>query len=399
VSALLFRGDASEVLRQASAVVGRPVILWEVTGAHEAVPRATSDPDAGTLLPSFDLDATLRRWKIAIPVGSRWVAAPGATPDAWVVAPVRSHPPAPPPGGRERRSRERLALELAGLALGLIDRPPTATEFAAGPPRGDPLQELAGLPAMIAHEASNPLTAARAGLQLAMESIGRWVDLAADRRLALLDDLGQVIEDIDRATEFLRAVQDRARGAMARSERFDAVRVVRSCLTLERRLLRDRGIDLEFTTTLDVMYLRGDPNALFDVLVNLVRNAADATAQAPAPVEVRLGQKGRDLEIVVRDRGTGIPEPHLAHIFEPGFTSKEFGKGTGMGLAKVRSVAEGMFAGTVRVESQPGKGTTFTISLPLPPQRDSATRRDGQGEAPPPAPPPPPPPPPTPASP
>jgi two-component system cell cycle sensor histidine kinase/response regulator CckA len=209
-----------------------------------------------------------------------------------------------------------------------------------------------------------------------MESIGVWVDLAADRRLVLLDDLGQVIEDIDRATGFLRAVQDRARGGLVRSERFDAVRVVRSCITLERRLLRDRGIELDFTTSLDALFLKGDPNALFDVLVNLVRNAADATTQTPAPVEVRLGQKGRELEVVVRDRGTGIPAQHLSKIFEPGFTSKEFGKGSGMGLAKVRSVAEVMFGGSVRVESQPGKGTTFTILLPLPPQRDPIPRSD-----------------------
>src|SRR6266540_5197074 len=176
--------NAGEVLRQASAVVGRPVILWEVTGVHEVVPRASSDPDASASLPKFDLEKTLRGWNVAIPVGSRRVASPGATPDAWVIAPVRSRPPAPPPGGRERRSRERLALELAGLALGLI-APPRDTTAAASP-------------GMRIHQASNPLTAARAGLQLSMESIGRWVDLAADRRLALLDDLGQVLEDLDR---------------------------------------------------------------------------------------------------------------------------------------------------------------------------------------------------------
>jgi len=237
-------------------------------------------------------------------------------------------------------------LELAGLALGLID--PPAAELAKGAgPEG----------AMLAHEASNPLTAARASLQLVMESIGRWVDLPADRRLALLDDLGQVLEDIDRATDFLRVVQDRARGlggpAGARAERFDAVRVVRSCLTLERRLLRDRGIDLDFTTSLESLYLKGDPNALFDLLVNLVRNAAEATAQAPAPVEVNLARKGRDLEVTVRDRGTGV--------------TPEQGGG---GVAKIRSVAERMFAGAVRVDSQPGQGTTFIVTLPLPPQRE-----------------------------
>jgi signal transduction histidine kinase len=352
----MVRGDAGEVLRQASAVVGRPVTLWEVTGAHDAVPRATSDPAAGAHLPSFDIDATLRRWKVPIPIGSLWVAAPGVGPEAWVVAPVRSRPPAPPPQGRERRSRERLALELAGLALGggwgLIEPAGSDTPAASG---------------MIANEASNPLTAARAGLQLSMESIGRWVDLAADRRLALLDDLGQVLDDLDRVSEYLRAVKDRARGATVgaggtggtggtRSERFDAVRIVRSCLTLERRLLRDRGIELDFNTTLESTFLKGDPNALFDLLVTLVRNAADPASQAAGPVEVRLALKGKDLELVVRGYGGG------------GSTS----------LAKVRSVAEGTFGGVVRVESSAGQGggggggggTTSTIILPLPPQRE-----------------------------
>ena len=343
-------GAAGEVLRQASAVVGRPVTLWEVTGAHEAVPRATSDPAAGAHLPSFDLDATLRRWKVAIPIGSLWVVSPGAGPEGWVVAPVRSRPPAPPPQGRERRSRERLALELAGLALGLIERPSS-----------DPAEP----PGLVALEASNPLSAARAGLQLSMESIGRWVDLAADRRLALLDDLGQVLEDLDRVSEYLRAVKDRARvtggtggaGATAgtRAERFDAVRIVRSCLTLERRLLRDRGIELDFNTTLEATYLKGDPNALFDLLVTLVRNAADAASQAAGgggggPGEVRLGQKGKDLELVVRGRGGSAA------------------------LAKVRSVAEGTFGGSVRVESSLVEGTTSTITLPLPPQRENSAR-------------------------
>jgi len=327
--------DAGEVLRQASAVIGQPVTLWEVTGAHEAVPRATSDQSR---TPRLDLEATLRRWNIPVPIGSRWVAAPGATSDAWVIAPVRSRPPAPPPQGRERRSKERLALELAGLALGLIDAP-ASHQTAALPP------------GILAHEASNPLTAARTGLELAMESVGRWVDLAADRRLALLDDLGQVLEDLDRTSEFLRVMRDRAR-AGGRAERFDAVRVVRSCLTLERRLLRDRGIDLDFTTAVEATYLKGDPNALFDLLVNLVRNAADPTAQTPTRVRVQLDQRGSDLELVVR------------------------GSGTAASIAKLRGVAEG-FSGTVKVDSGEGHGagTTFTIVLPVPPQREGDSRR------------------------
>jgi len=343
LSAVAFRGDEGEVLRQASAVVGRPVVLWEVIGTRQAVARASSGPDIGVRPPGFDLDAILHRWSVRVPVGSRWVTAPGPTPDAWVVAPVRSRPPAPPPGGRERRSKERLTLELAGLALGLVGVPTIGAGETTVPSSG-----------MLLHQAGNPLTAARAGLQLAMESIGRWVDLAADRRLMLLDDLGEVLEDIDRTTELLRAVREHGttRGAApaGRPERFDAVRVIRSCLTLERRLLRDRGIELDFTTALEAKYLRGDPNALFDLLVNLVRNAAEAGGEAPSPVLVQLDLKGKELELTVR------------------------GHGSAANLEKLRGVAETTFGGTVTVESGLATGTRFTIALPLPPQREADHR-------------------------
>src|SRR5262245_42230324 len=280
LSAVAFRGDEGEVLRQASAVVGRPVVLWEVIGPHHAIPRASSGPDVGARPPGFDLDAILQRWNIPVSIGSRWVTAPGDTAESWVVAPVRSRPPAPPPGGRERRSRARMALELAGLVLGMIGSPVAASASASGTPSAKPPE------AMLAHQVNNPLTAAPAALQLSMESSGLWVDLAADRRLALLDDLGQVLEDLDRTAEMLRAMKESARtGALtARAERggrFDAVRVVRSCLTLERRLLRDRGIELEFATALESLYLKGDPNALFDLLVSLIRTAADPGGSAP----------------------------------------------------------------------------------------------------------------------
>ncbi len=324
--------------------MGRPVVLWEVIGPHQAVARASSGTDVGAQPPGFDLDAILRHWNVPIAVGSRWVTAPGPTPDAWVVAPVRARAPAPPPGGRERRSKERLALELAALAIGL----------GSGSTSGDSMS------GMLVHQASNPLTAARAGLQLSMESIGRWVDLAADRRLALLDDLGQVLEDLDRTSELLRAMRDSARAGTltARSRqggRFDAVRVVRSCLTLERRLLRDRGIELEFTTSLDTLFMKGDANALFDLLVSLVRTAADPSGGEPKPVRVQLEQKGKELELRISGGRS------LANF------------------TKVRNATEEIFSGTVKVESPASAAgeagyTTLTIALPLPPQRDADRR-------------------------
>jgi signal transduction histidine kinase len=357
-----------EILRQASvALGGRPVTVWEVSARAELEPQASSDPAPAHHTTKLDVDNTLRRWNIAIVQGSRWVGCQTGTDGPWVVAPVRTRPPAPPPAGRERRGRERLTLELAGLCLGLLDRRDAAPGHAAARP--DPLHDITTLPGIIAHELSNPLTAARAGLQLAMESVGRWTEVAAGRRLELLDALGQVVEDIDRSVGFLRAVQDRARGALARSERFDAVRVVRSCCTLESRVLKDKKIPLEFDSTLESMYLKGDPNALYDLLVNLIRNAADASAARPAPIRVGLAGEGGSLRLTVEDRGVGIPSQDLERIFEPGYTTKEFGEGSGMGLVVVQSVVRNMFAGSVAVESKVGAGTTVTVTLPVPPQR------------------------------
>ncbi len=371
-----FVDGTREILRQASiALGGRPVTIWEVSVRAELELRASSDPSPGYHASKLDVDETLRRWNVPLVQGSRWVGSRAAPGEAWLVAPVRDQPPAAPPAGRERRCRERLTLELAGLCLGLLDRREAPANPIPNAKPASPMQDATTLPGIIAHELSNPLTAARAGLQQAMEAIGRWTEVGAGRRLEMLDELGQVIDDIDRSVTFLLALKDRARGALARSERFDVVRVVRSCCTLESRVLKDKKIPLEFESSLDTVYLKGDPNALYDMLVNLIRNAADASAGRPAPVRVTLERASASVRLSVSDQGAGIPPESLDRIFEPGFTTKEFGEGSGMGLVVVQGVVRNMFGGSIEVASSPGAGTTITVTLPVPPQRSAKPRK------------------------
>jgi signal transduction histidine kinase len=147
------------------------------------------------------------------------------------------------------------------------------------------------------------------------------------------------------------------------------VRVVRSCVTLESRVLKDRRIPLELDVAVDTVYLQGDPNALYDMLVNLIRNAADATAERVAPVRIGVERTSDALRLTVRDQGRGILAQDLDRIFEPGFTTKEFGRGSGMGLVVVQSVVRNMFGGSITVDSALGVGTTVAVTLPIPPQR------------------------------
>ena len=109
-----------EVLRRAGqALQGRVVGLWEATD-DSVVPVAISH---GRPLPptaAKEINEAMRQWRIPIPTGSRWLAC-RLDMGRWCIAPVRSDIPAPPPGGMERRKKERMALELAGLCLGLIE--------------------------------------------------------------------------------------------------------------------------------------------------------------------------------------------------------------------------------------------------------------------------------------
>jgi len=349
------------------------VTLWEVADGPTLIPRASSDEVPRLPLNHVDLDNTLKKWGVPIRNGSRYLGARVPADGPWVIAPVRMRPAAGPPGGKERRSSARLTLELAGLCVGLSDRRETFGVERAPAISTDPLKDLLALPSVVAHEAKNPLTGARAGLQLTMESLGRMEDLPVPRRLELLEELGEVLEALNRALDFLQAVQDRARGTVRGRERFDVIRVARSVIALEGRVLRQAGTELELSTALDTVHLNGDPNLLYELMINLVRNAAEATRERRGPITLKLDREGDTLRMSVSDRGVGIPAYLVDRVFEPGFTTKGGGVG-GAGLTVVRKVAQDVFGGTVSLKSTEGIGTTFTITLPIPPQRGVASR-------------------------
>jgi signal transduction histidine kinase len=281
------------------------------------------------------------------------------------VAPVRARPAAPP-AGIERRTRERLILELAGLGVGAID---AADAGRRRLPPAEALWEHARQPSVIAHEVGNPLAVALGNLDLGMDSVRSAASLDPEFRGALLDDLANACAGIERATDYLRSIQDRSFGGVGRVSRFDVTPVIRSCITLERPLARRRGVGLEWASSVDAAFLQGDPNALYQVITNLIRNAVSASDGRKTLVVVSLDRTGATFHVRVRDQGAGIAPEHLDRVFDPGFSTKAHGAGSGMGLAVVREITSNMFGGTVTVESQVGVGSTFTLALPIPPQR------------------------------
>lgn len=117
------------LLDQASvALKGHIVAMWRLTGG-QAVAELVSRPGLPGQVVEFDVAGLLQRWGRVVPAGSLWVGC-RIDADHWHVAPVRSDPPEPPPTGIERRSSERLVVELAGFSLGALERIWTAADQA-----------------------------------------------------------------------------------------------------------------------------------------------------------------------------------------------------------------------------------------------------------------------------
>ncbi len=106
------------------------------------------------------------------------------------------------------------------------------------------------------------------------------------------------------------------------------------------------------------------PDQLVQVFINILMNAVDALDNVPGTIAIRTSHNPKDVIISIRDTGKGIDPNDKEKIFEPFFSTKEVGTGTGLGLWVSYGIVKN-FGGDVIVDSQPGEGSTFTVTLPV----------------------------------
>jgi two-component system C4-dicarboxylate transport sensor histidine kinase DctB len=130
-------------------------------------------------------------------------------------------------------------------------------------------------------------------------------------------------------------------------------------------LLAEVGITVEKQLPPESLTIGGDRSRLEQVLVNLIRNSADAMREtAQRCLKIAITRTGQQVEISIADSGCGIEEQHLAELFNPFFTTKEVGKGLGLGLSiSYRIVTD--LGGTIRALNNPEGGASFVVRLPL----------------------------------
>jgi two-component system, NtrC family, sensor kinase len=214
------------------------------------------------------------------------------------------------------------------------------------------LAALGQLAGTIAHELGNPLNALSGHLQL----LARRPDLAEPARSQVAVLQGEVA----RMTQIIRRFLDQTRGFTPAAETVELAPLVDEALDLTLGMEARQRIQI--AREVDGGAVRTDPGLVRHLLTNLVANAVDAMPNG-GRLEVQARSEGRDVVLRVSDTGSGMAPDVKRHIFEAFYTTKPDGKGTGLGLAICKEIARAL-RGRIDVESEPGKGSAFTVRFP-----------------------------------
>lgn len=187
--------------------------------------------------------------------------------------------------------------------------------------------------------------------------------------------IDQSLDGARRVAQIVRAMKEFSHPDSAEKTASDLNRAIESTITVARsewKYVADIATDFDETLPLVVCY----PGDINQVILNLVVNAAHAIHDKfkndeKGQIKVSTRTRGEFAEIAIGDNGTGVPENIRNRIFDPFFTTKDVGKGTGQGLAFAHSVIVKKHGGKIWFETEPGRGTTFFINLPVVPARSA----------------------------
>ncbi len=226
------------------------------------------------------------------------------------------------------------------------------------------MASIGKMAAVVAHEINNPLS----GILTYAKLVKKWV-LKVNGDDSKRNEIRECLELVEleskRCGDLVKNLLMFSRSAPMNLEWADVNQVVDRCIRLVQHQIDLGNVQLQLETASELPVLHCDPAQLEQVLIALVMNAIDAMPRGGnLLVRTRSLPQSKQIEIQVRDDGVGIAPDLLPRLFEPFLTTKETGKGVGLGLAISKTIIE-RHGGVIEVESQPGRGTTFYIFLPV----------------------------------
>ena len=220
------------------------------------------------------------------------------------------------------------------------------------------LSSLGVLTSGIAHQLNNPLNNISTSCQILQEEMGNGNPKFIGKLLNNID------QEVDRARDIVKGLLEFSREREFQQNWVNLENLaIRTTRLITSQLPAGVEIFTEIPEDLDIF---ADAQKLQEVLLNLLLNAAQAMPNGIGRITITAAEDKRrkELEIMVKDTGCGIPEDNLPHIFDPFFSTKEVGYGTGLGLSVAHGIIE-QHKGSLSVASKVGEGSVFTIRLPL----------------------------------
>ena len=220
------------------------------------------------------------------------------------------------------------------------------------------LKAVGTLTAGVAHELNNPINNI---MLTAADLQERYEELPDAERLEMVRDL---VRESDRARDIVRNLLDFARESEVELTPLDVEAIVTETLQLASNQVKLAGVRVRGEVEENLPSIYGDRHQLTQVFLNLVLNALDAMSGGGVlTITAEASEDGNFVDLAFADTGVGIPEKYLDSIFDPFFSSKKNAKGTGLGLSVSLGIVK-QHGGDIRVVSEVGVGTTFTVSLP-----------------------------------
>jgi signal transduction histidine kinase len=253
---------------------------------------------------------------------------------------------------QELRARIELHLRLRSQARELREALDQLKKAEATLVQSEKMVALGRMIAGVAHEMNNPLHFLRGNLALLRRRMG-----AVDGSAPLLADVDESVERITAVTRQLLLF-----GRKQSSDPSASVKLSEVVPLAVKMVAPHTPKGVRILQQIDGEVVRANPQDLFQVILNIVHNAVQAVNPQNGEVRIAASRNGDRVELAVIDNGCGISKENLSRIFDPFFTTKPPGSGTGLGLSIVQELVTAQH-GTVRVESEPGRGTTVAVSL------------------------------------
>jgi len=226
------------------------------------------------------------------------------------------------------------------------------------------MASLGKLAATVAHEINNPLS----GILTYAKLLTRWIERSDTGKLdreGMIQSLHEIETESRRCGEIVRNLLMFSRSSPMNIEPADLNAVVSRCIRLIAHKLELAGVQLDLRLDENLSPIPCDAAQIEQVVLALAVNAIEAMPRGGnLTLKTGLAGEPRQAEIQVEDDGAGISPEALERLFEPFFTTKEAGSGVGLGLAVSRQIVQ-RHGGEIAVRSEPGRGTTFTVRLPL----------------------------------